>query len=329
MTALEVIRCPPNASVQDAGRFGFRRFGVSTAGAMDRNSLALANALVGNRWDAAAIELPLASASFLVCNASVLVAVCGPGSVLSISGRTVSNCTSELAEEGEMINVGPSRDGVYSYLAVAGEIDTKAVLGSRSFHSRTGIGGSALAPGDRLQCRSEDRPPLRFPGAVNLETCPIRVIPGPQSKAFGEVWSRFLSSPYRISSRSDRMGLRLEGPGLKSSQGHDILSEGVVTGSIQVPGDLMPIVLGRDCQTTGGYPKIATVISADFDRLAQKQPGQEVRFEEVSGQEAFEAARLSAEWRNTLGPAMRPAEHPLKNLHGHNLIGGVTRGDES
>ena len=329
MTALEVIHCLPGASVQDAGRFGFRRFGVSTAGAMDRNSLALANALVGNPWDAAAIELSLAGASFLVCNASALVAICGPGSVLAISGRMVPDCTSALAEAGDTITVGPPRDGVYSYMAVAGEIDANAVLGSRSFHSRTGIGGSALAPGDRLECRTLDRPPMCFPGSVKSDTLPVRVVPGPQCEAFGDVWPRFLSSPYRISPRSDRMGLRLEGPGLRSSQGHDILSEGVVTGSIQVPGDLMPIVLGRDCQTTGGYPKIATVISADFDRLAQMQPGREVWFEGVSEQEAFDAARLAAEWRDTLRRAMLPAKNPIQNLHQHNLIDGVTRGDES
>ena len=250
-------------------------------------------------------------------------------STLEISGRTVSEYTSALAIEGDTITVGPPRDGVYSYLAVAGEIDAEAVLGSRSFHSRTGIGGSALAPGDRLECRTLDRPPMCFSGSFKSDTSPIGVFPGPQCEAFDGVWSQFLSSPYRISSRSDRMGQRLEGPGLRSSRGHDILSEGVVTGSIQVPGDLMPIVLGRDCQTTGGYPKIATVISADFDRLAQMQPGQEFRFGEVSEQEAFNAAHRAAQWRIGNLRTMRPAETALSGLHQHNLIGGVTRGDES
>jgi allophanate hydrolase subunit 2 len=120
----------------------------------------------------------------------------------------------------------------------------------------------------------------------------------------------------------------LNGPELPSERGHDILSEGVVPGSIQVPGDGKPIVLGRDCQTTGGYPKIATVISADLDRLAQIPTGQTVRFRLVSRPDAVEAARRSAIWRDSLRAALRPVGD-ASDLLSHNLIGGVTKGDES
>jgi allophanate hydrolase subunit 2 len=124
------------------------------------------------------------------------------------------------------------------------------------------------------------------------------------------------------------MGIRLDGPPLLSTKGHDILSEGVVPGSIQVPGDRQPIVLGRDCQTTGGYPKIATVISADFDRLAQCKVSQTLRFQAVTMEEALEAARRVDDWRRSLQRHLRPAGVVPLDLHAHNLIGGVTRGDD-
>ncbi len=331
MTALEIVKCGPGASVQDAGRLGFRRFGVSTAGAMDRRALALANALAGNPPDTAAVELPLAGAAFRVVGGPVLVAAHGPGTTLAVSGRPSSERSSVQVADGDTVKIGAPREGVYSYVAVAGGIRTRPVLGSRSCHRRSGIGGDMLSPGDRLPCDGgSDNVPLSLPeGKGHDGSDAIRIVPGPQADRFEEeAWLRLLSSSYRISPRSDRMGIRLEGPVLRSSMGHDIVSEGVVPGSVQVPGHGHPVVLGRDCQTTGGYPKIATVISADLDRLAQVPMGRDVRFRIVSAGEAIDAARRSALWCNSLVLAAKPVSGSLPDLLSHNLIGGMTKGDE-
>ncbi len=331
MTALEIVQCGPGVSVQDAGRYGFRRFGVSTAGAMDRRALALANTLAGNPPDTAAVELPLAGAEFRVVGGPVVVAAHGPGATLAVSGRRVSERSSVQLFGGDTVLIGPPREGVYSYVAVAGGILTRSVLGSRSCHRRSGIGGDVLSPGDRLDCAGgSGSTPLSFREGIKHDSGDaIRIVPGPQAGSFEEAtWSRLLSSSYRISPRSDRMGMRLEGPALQSSKGHDIVSEGVVPGSVQVPGDGNPIVLGRDCQTTGGYPKIATVISADLDRLAQVAIGRDVRFRMVSVGDAIDAARRSALWRSALESAVEPVSGPSSDLLAHNLIGGMTRGDD-
>ena len=331
MTVLEIVRCGPGVSVQDAGRYGFRRFGVSTAGAMDRRALALANTLAGNLPDAAALELPLAGAEFRILGGPVLLAANGPGTTLAVSGRPVSALSSVQVGDGDTVMVGPPRDGVYSYVAVAGGILTGPVLGSRSCHRRSGIGGDVLSPGDRVPCiDGSDNAPLSLAEGTRYNSRDaIRIVPGPQADFFAEAtWSRFLSSSYRISPRSDRMGLRLEGLALRSSMGHDIVSEGVVPGSVQVPGEGNPIVLGRDCQTTGGYPKIATVISPDLDRLAQVPMGQDVRFRIVSRGDAIDAARRSAHWRSSLKLAAEPVSGSSPDLLSHNLIGGITKGDD-
>ena len=331
MTALEIVKCGPGASVQDVGRHGFRRFGVSTAGAMDQRALAIANTLAGNPPDTAAVELPLAGAVFRVVGGPVLVAAHGPGATLAASGRPVSARSSVELFDGDIIETGPPREGVYSYVAVAGGILTRPVLGSRSCHHRSGIGGAVLLPGDRLPCNGgSGNAPLFLPEGIGLDSSDaIRIVRGPQASRFEDAaWSRFLSSSYRISPRSDRMGLQLEGPALHSSQGHDIVSEGVVPGSVQVPGDGNPIVLGRDCQTTGGYPKIATVISADLDRLAQVPIGRDVRFRVVSEGDAIEAARRAALWCGSLASSAVPARGPSADLLSHNLIGGMTKGDD-
>ncbi len=331
MTVLEIVQCGPGVSVQDAGRYGFRRFGVSTAGAMDRRALALANTLAGNLPDAAALELPLAGAEFRILGGPVLLAAHGPGTTLAVSGRPVSALSSVQVGDGDTVMVGPPRDGVYSYVAVAGGILTGPVLGSRSCHRRSGIGGDVLSPGDRVPCiDGSDSAPLSLAEGTRYNSRDaIRIVPGPQADFFAEAtWSRFLSSSYRISPRSDRMGLRLEGLALRSSVGHDIVSEGVVPGSVQVPGEGNPIVLGRDCQTTGGYPKIATVISPDLDRLAQVPMGRDVRFRIVSKGDAIDAARRSAHWRSSLKLAAEPVGGSSPDLLSHNLIGGITKGDD-
>ena len=326
MSALEVLSCGPCVTVQDTGRTGYRRFGVSTAGAMDRAALALANALVGNAPGKAALELPYLGAAFRLSAGATGVSAMGADATLSINGRSVPPATSAALHNGDVIEVGSARTGVYTYLALAGGIVVPEELGSRSGHQRTGFGPAPLCTGDALPLTAPDTTDaLTFTGSAAPGIGPIRVVPGPQDGHFPQdTWAAFLNTPFRISPRSDRMGLRLDGPPLTSGHGHDIVSEGVVPGSIQVPGDGQPIVLGRDCQTTGGYPKIATVISADLGRLAQVPPGASIRFKAVSLEEAIAAARALDDWVGALGTALRPARSGSMDLHQHNLISGIT-----
>ena len=218
MTTLVITECGPGASVQDTGRFGYRNLGVSTAGAMDRRTLAQANTLVGNSPDTAAIEIPLLGAAFRVSGGPILVAADGPGTTLTVSGYPVPVQSSIKVANGDTVRVGPPQKGVYSYLAVSGGIQSIPVLGSRSFHRRSGIGGNILSPGDQLPClKSADDTALFFPeGISHGSDDSFRILPGPQVNMFDAIaWSRLVSERYQINPRSDRMGLRLDGPSLE------------------------------------------------------------------------------------------------------------------
>lgn len=331
MTGLQVIACGPGVSIQDRGRFGYRRFGVSTSGAMDQYSLAVANALVGNPPNTAAIEMPVAGASFRVVGGPVLIAVAGLGTRLTVSSRRIAPETSAFASDGEDIVVAPARQGVYNYLAISGGILSQPVLGSRSCHQRSGLGGQLLSPGSVITCEPAgvDKRPMRYVRKAQLANGPIRALPGPQADMFAsEVIEAFFRSAHSISSQSDRMGLSLIGEPLPALGGHDIVSDGVVPGSVQVPGDGRPIVLMRDAQTTGGYPKIATVISADLDRLAQIPLGQQVRFQRVSLSDAVGLAGTAARTLLAISDQVQAADQVTYDLYDQNLISGVTRGED-
>ncbi|WP_168193180.1 biotin-dependent carboxyltransferase family protein [Rhodophyticola sp. CCM32] len=336
MTDLTVLDCGPGTSVQDAGRLGHRRYGVPTAGAMDRSALAAANLLVGNGPFAAAIEFTLIGGRFRVGEAGVLVAVAGPGLSLCIDGQKVLTHHSAYAPAGAVLEVSPIRGGVYGYLAIRGGLTSPLAMGSRSAHIRSGIGGVALTAGDILTCSASDsnEPELAGDatalGGINGKGGPFRVVPGPQDGEFEQgALNRFLSSPYTVSPQSDRMGQRLSGASLCHPGGHNIVSDGVVPGSVQVPGDGQPIVLMRDAQTTGGYPKIATVISADLGRLAQTLPGGTVRFRAVTMAQAQEAARRMAAGLLGLAKGVHPADIRSlpERLSGENLISGIVADD--
>lgn len=322
MAALVVERCGPGTSVQDLGRLGWRRQGISTAGAADRLALAVANALVGNAADVAAVETTLAGARFRIEGGPVLLAAAGPGVTLSVDGRTVAPGASVRVEPGQSLDLGPLRGGVHGYLAAAGGIASPPEMGSRSVHLRSGIGGAMLVPGARLAVGGGASGPLALARVPDHETGPIRIMAGPQDDWFeAGTLDRLAGAVWRIDARSDRMGRFLDGPRLLPHEG-SMVSDGVLPGSIQVPPSGQPIVLMRDCQTTGGYPKIATVISADLDRLAQMQAGYEFRLQIVDRPAAVAAAaRLAA---TIAGLAPRPA-HGLDSarLLAENLISGV------
>jgi biotin-dependent carboxylase-like uncharacterized protein len=314
VTALAVLGAGPATSLQDAGRFGWQRYGVSPAGAMDRAGLALANALAGNAPGTAAVEFALAGGRFQAQGGPVRVALAGAQSALAIDGQPVPPLTSVTARDGQTIEVGPARSGVFFYLAVAGGFSLAPALGSLSLHHRTGIGGldgRPLRAGDRLPLAlaAPSGPELALPAAPPGQTGPMRVVLGPQEDHFtAAAIATLLDGDYVVSERADRMGMRLDGPALEhSAKGYNIVSDGIPTGAVQVPGNGQPLILLADRQTTGGYPKIATVVSADLPRLAQCRPGARLRFAAVAREEAVRLARAADAALRALLAGIRPA----------------------
>jgi 5-oxoprolinase (ATP-hydrolysing) subunit C len=329
MTGLLVTEIGPGASIQDHGRAGWRRFGISTAGAMDRLSLAIANVLVGNAPDAAAIETVLASGKFQVADHPVLLATSGPGVTLAIDGRAIPAGQSAEAMPGQTATISAVREGVYGYLAVAGGVDFSAEMGSRASHRRSGLGPPPIRVGMTVPVEAggvSQPSPLRLVTVPHHDSGPIRFIWGPQEDWFGaEAHDGLMAKGWTIGQRSDRMGVFLDGPSVAPVAG-SLVTDGVVPGSIQVPPAGTPVILMRDCQTTGGYPKIATVISADLDRLAQVRPGTPLNFTAVSREEAIEALRIARVMIDGLRPEPAIRQPDTSRLMQTNLIDGVWGG---
>jgi biotin-dependent carboxylase-like uncharacterized protein len=333
VTALAVKACGPMTSIQDAGRFGWQRYGVSNSGAMDRLALAAANALVGNGPGAAALEFMLMGGSFAAEGGSARVAVAGAPCALSVDGQPARPMTSLTLHPGQTLTVGPAQSGVYAYLAVAGGLALAPQLGSLSLQPRAaigGFGGRALRAEDCLLLKLAEAPsaPELSLDPVPLDAnAPVRVVLGPQDDYFTkEGIATFLANAYAITREADRMGYRLTGPKIAHARGFNIVSDGIVTGSVQVPGIGEPIVMMADRQTTGGYPKIATVIGPDLRRVAQRRAGDTVRFEAVSIEAAQAAAREWAELIRLLPAAARPVGGGLpatEKLLALNLAGAV------
>jgi 5-oxoprolinase (ATP-hydrolysing) subunit C len=331
MTELVVKTCGPMTSLQDRGRLGYQRFGVSPSGAMDMRSLAMANALVGNPPATAAIEFVNLGGSFTCEGGDLRLALAGADCALSIDGAPVPARTSAILKEGQTAQIGHTRTGTFAYLAVAGGFAIKPQLGSLSFHPRSRLGGLNGAPlhaGDRLPCIAAAQAgiPMHLHIANDAEDRPIRVMLGPQDDYFTPKGiSTFLESEFTVTPQADRMGFQLSGPVIEHAKGFNIVSDGIATGHIQIPGNGQPIVLMRDRQTAGGYPKIATVISADLDRFAQLRPGSTVRFTAVPRDEALAAARDLKEWIAALPDALAPVNFSLTTEHllSTNLIGGA------
>jgi biotin-dependent carboxylase-like uncharacterized protein len=304
MTKLVVSSISPASSVQDGGRFGAQRFGLTPSGAMDRLGLAAANCLAGNPLFAPAIEIGPYGAAFKASGGAVRVALSGAPRSAEVGGRAVAWDTSLTVADGETLKLGIAQGATFSYLAIEGGIKAQPMFGSFSVNARVGLGSPFPRPlqaGDELSVAAASAGPERRIDLSAAVTGPIRVVLGPQSDEFGDdAISLFLDGEWKISATSDRMGYRLEGPVIKHLHGHNIVSDGTVNGSIQVPGNGQPIVLMSDRGTSGGYPKIATVISADFGRFAQIPAGTAFRFKAVSMEEAQLEARKFAELLRTL-----------------------------
>ena len=276
-------------TVQDLGREGFGPMGVSPSGAADAVSLRIGNRLVGNAEGAAGIEMTLLGATFLFSEGAV-VALAGSDFGATLEGRPVEMWTAIEARSGEALRLGPTRAGARCTLCVRGGIAVKDFLGSASTHILSGLGGHegrALRKGDvlRIGATSGAIRKQRLSARALAELQPrktLRVTAGPQSYWFSEEARKvFYGSTYRVAEESNRMGLRLEGAAIPAPSGGEMISEGVSLGAIQVPEGGQPIILFVEQQTTGGYPKIANVISADFHSLGQLRPRDEIRFERV------------------------------------------------
>ena len=312
MSKLVVSSIGPASSVQDGGRHGSQRYGLTPSGAMDRLALTAANSLVGNAGFTAAIEIGPFGAAFTARDGAVRVALAGASRNTDISGRAVASDTSVTLVDGETLTLGFARGGSFSYLAIEGGIAGEPIFGSLAVNARAGIGSPYQRPlqaGDELQAVAASGAAERRIDVPPVVEGPIRVVMGPQDDEFGEATQLFLESEWKISATSDRMGYRLEGPVLRHLHGHNIVTDGTVNGSIQVPGNGQPIVLMADRGTSGGYPKIATVITADLGRFAQTPAGRGFRFKAVSMTEAQAEARKFWEMLRTLPDRVRPIEN--------------------
>lgn len=295
---ITVISPGPLTLIQDGGRFGFQQLGVSVSGAIDIEALNVGNRLVGNDPDSSALEIMLGGAEFEFVQSSVF-ALTGAETDARLDDVSLLRNVSYTAYPGARIFIGRVRpnQGLRSYLAIGGGVDSPIVLGSRSTHIDSEIGGiegRALNAGDVLKIgkpvgMSRSGRFAAYSGSDSFTDClVIRVILGPQEDQFSELGIQtFLESSYVVTNQSNRQGLRLSGPEIESSTGsYDIVSDAVVNGSIQVSGDRKPIILLADRQTTGGYPKIATVASVDIPALGQATPGTSISFSVVSVEEA-------------------------------------------
>jgi len=305
--ALRVTAAGPLSTVQDAGRRGWLRYGVSSAGAFDPLYLAVANALVGNAPAMAGIEFTLLGDGYAVEADSALVAVAGDATV-TIDDAPAAAWRGHRLRRGQVLRVKALKRDTRGYLAVAGGFALPPVLGSVSTHVRTGLGGiegRKLKAGDRLPLAWDAAPPeaerVFDPTLLPARSAELRVLLGPQDDYFTPAGiETFLSAEFTVTREADRMGYRLDGPAIEHAKGYNIVSDGIPLGAVQVVGSGQPIILLVDRQTTGGYPKIATIIAPDVAAMAQVKPGNKLRLHAVDLNEAPAARRALADWLSAL-----------------------------
>lgn len=299
---IRVLKPGLSTTVQDGGRYGYTHLGISPAGAADSLSLRIANLLVGNGEYAPALEMTLLGAS-LEFEEGAVVAVSGAQCDCKAGQNKVpANEAVEIAA-GSVLQCGSMTDGARCYLSIWGGLDVPLVMGSASTDVRGQFGGfegRRLKSGDVLRVGKSRATEVRRPAGVLEEvrsSGPVRVTRGAQNDWFShEMYAKLLSTPYQVTEQSDRAGLRLQGEAVSPSEKTQLLTDGIPLGAIQVPQSGQPIILFVDQQTTGGYPKIANIITADMHRIGQLRPRHQVRFAEVSIADAVEALRHQELW---------------------------------
>lgn len=300
---IQIINPGPLTSVQDAGRFGYMEYGITSSGVMDMDAYRIVNKLVGNHEGEAVLEATLMGPTFQV-EGEGLLAFYGADMPATLDGVPLERGKAYPVKDGQTVAFGMAKSGVRTYIAFAGGIDVPIVMGSRSTNMKCGIGGyqgRKLAGADVLSVADPKEgektweklmkhsvPAKDYPSQIS-----IRVVLGPQDDYFTKKGlDTFLHTAYQVSPQSDRMGIRFLGEAIEGVSSMDIVSDGITFGSIQVTSEGLPIILMADHQTTGGYAKIATVVTEDLCKLAQARPGDHVAFEAVP----VEAVRKKRSW---------------------------------
>jgi biotin-dependent carboxylase-like uncharacterized protein len=332
---LRVLQAGVGVTIQDGGRYGYLRYGVTHAGPMDWAAFKTASLALGNDDRAAAIEISVGGLHLLCEGAPLWAAYAGGDFSWRRDGEPLPNAARIRLEPGTALTARAENSGAFSYLAVEGGLQTHPIMGSRATHMRSGIGGvegRMLKSGDVLPAAANfQKSGERFEAVIDAPwlargTLPFRVVLGPQDDYFSsEALDVFFTSEFTLTATADRMAYRFDGPEIVSARGYDIVSDGVALGAIQIPGDKKPFVLMADRQPTGGYPKFGVVARADIGRLAQMFPGEKCRFKMVSAKEARSALLLIEEevarTMSCLCPLRR--KFTTKSLLETNLIDGV------
>ncbi|MCK8816902.1 biotin-dependent carboxyltransferase family protein [Natroniella sulfidigena] len=306
MGELKIIKAGPMTTIQDLGRFGYMKYGMPTAGAVDQYAFKIANILVGNPEDEAAIEATFLGPT-IQFKVEAVIAITGGGMNPELDGKEIPMWQAVKVSKGSKLSLNGVKAGLRGYIAIRGGIKLPEVMGSKSTYLRGELGGfkgRKLKQGDELSlAKNKEVREFCLKRSIPadlledyLEDRKIRVIVGPQGDYFtSKSLETFLTSRYQLTTQSDRMGCRLAGPTLEHTKGADIISDGIASGAIQVPGDGQPIIMLADRQTTGGYAKIANVISIDLPKVAQAKPGDKLKFEQIEVVEAQQELKKKEE----------------------------------
>ena len=318
----------PLVTFQDIGRPGNMRYGVSASGPMDIVSFEAANAVLGNETKQTAIEISLGGLILQCHEGSITLAITGGDFLIEYQGQKISSWTVLTIQKGERLSVRAGKSGSWAYLAFSGKLNVKDWLNSSSTHSTSGFGGGVLKTGQKFTLTDASNQANRIGPILkpNFNTNDlIHAVLGPQDQYFMNTAIKIFSdSIFKVSDNYDRMGMQLTGPKLELKSALSIPSEPVVKGSIQVSGDGIPTILLADHQTTGGYPKIATVISSDINRLVQLRSNQNVEFMLINSNEALQKTRKFLDMKEKYLQKISTSRGTLEQrLMSENLIGGV------
>lgn len=318
----------PLVTFQDIGRPGNMRYGVSASGPMDIVSFEAANAVLGNDTKQTAIEISLGGLILQCHEGSITLAITGGDFLIEYQGQKISSWTVLTIQKGERLSVRAGKSGSWAYLAFSGKLNVKDWLNSSSTHSTSGFGGGVLKTGQKFTLTDASNQANRIGPILkpNFNTNDlIHAVLGPQDQYFMNTAIKIFSdSIFKVSDNYDRMGMQLTGPKLELKSALSIPSEPVVKGSIQVSGDGIPTILLADHQTTGGYPKIATVISSDINRLVQLRSNQNVEFILINSNEALQKTRKFLDMKEKYLQKISISRGTLEQrLMSENLIGGV------
>lgn len=331
---IRITQIGPGSSLQDQGRIGWQRYGVSGSGPMDWMAARFANMILDNDPKCPVIEVDqfgLHAIAEAECNISIIA----PGGTANLNGDDIDPSVRLSLKTGDTFTLAPQKGGGWAYLAIVGGFDGREQLGSVSYHLRSGMGGPKLTPGNLLVGHGTEKSglePAAFPlfTTVYDSTAKLRLIRGPQDEMISpDALAGFLNGQFTLSLQCDRMGYRLQGEPLTHKDGADIVSDGIAMGAIQVPGDGNPIILMADRQTAGGYPKLGVIISADLPKLAQRLIGPNapaLHFEPVNTDYAIKALKDAYNHLNRAANTpvpVGPRTLTTDLLMQHNLIDGV------